>query len=163
MLRRKLMNDQSPIPLNYCTNDRSGLVRIYTFSHEAEGLILQSLLEEEGIESLVQGRDLVIAQGGLPITNETMPTIWVRRLDEAKALSIVQNFLTRPRNVQRQKWICPGCGEKIEEQFSHCWNCGTACEQIDPQPVISLPDQALDYRQEDDPNEPQDEVGFDKT
>jgi hypothetical protein len=158
------MNDQPPIPLSYGTADQSGLVRIYTISHEAEGLILQSLLDEEGIESQIQGRDLGVARGAVPMTNETMPTIWVRRVDETKALSIIQNFLTRPRNIQRQKWTCPGCGEKLEEQFSHCWNCGTARdEQIDPRPAIPLADQALDYREEDEPDEPEDEVGFDKS
>ena len=23
-------------------------------------------------------------------------------------------------------WLCPHCGEEIEEQFDQCWKCGTA-------------------------------------
>jgi hypothetical protein len=27
-----------------------------------------------------------------------------------------------------ENWICPGCGEPLEEQFSLCWNCGMSRE-----------------------------------
>ncbi len=33
-------------------------------------------------------------------------------------------------------WVCPKCGEQIEDQFAACWNCGTT---IDGSPIFTRP------------------------
>ena len=29
-------------------------------------------------------------------------------------------------------WVCAGCGERVEQQFAACWNCGTARDGTPP-------------------------------
>ena len=33
-----------------------------------------------------------------------------------------------PTGYTRAMWSCPKCGEKIEDNFEICWNCGTASD-----------------------------------
>ena len=34
-------------------------------------------------------------------------------------------------------WICPGCGESVEDSFDVCWNCSTAQDGTEVQPSSS--------------------------
>ena len=43
------------------------------------------------------------------------------RLAEAQA--IMKKALA-PMKAVRKLWTCSGCSERIEGQFSECWNCG---------------------------------------
>jgi hypothetical protein len=41
-----------------------------------------------------------------------------------KAKRILKKTLAPLASVKRS-WVCDGCGENIEGQFSECWNCGS--------------------------------------
>jgi hypothetical protein len=43
-------------------------------------------------------------------------------LPEPRCPECGQMFSRRP---ERPEWSCPDCGEKLEGQFTHCWNCGS--------------------------------------
>ena len=73
-----------------------------------------------------------MARGGVPLTEETLPAVWVGEEDAERAREIVQEFESRKREeisdedtAEQENWTCPTCGEIIEGKFSHCWKCQT--------------------------------------
>ncbi len=82
---------------------------------------IQSLLEQAGIESEIRNLALGGALGELPPI-ECWPEVWIRHdEDHDRALALVEAELRR--EPASESWNCR-CGETIEGQFSHCWNCG---------------------------------------
>ncbi len=82
---------------------------------------LKDILESNGIHCVIKNELLAPLAGLLPPA-EVWPELWI--LDDAKeaeAREIFKNTLTESKN---NPWECPGCGEKIEGQFSECWRCG---------------------------------------
>jgi putative signal transducing protein len=84
---------------------------------------LKNVLATFGIRCLTKKLDLISAAGELPPI-ECWPELWV--IDDekvAKAKRILKKTLAPLASVKRS-WVCVGCGENIEGQFSECWNCG---------------------------------------
>jgi hypothetical protein len=86
---------------------------------------LKDLLDNAGIDSVIQNEVSATLSGGVPMS-EAVPELWIdddSRLAEAQ--QIKEDYL-KPQSVQGVAWTCPKCGEKSEPQFTSCWNCGTA-------------------------------------
>jgi hypothetical protein len=109
---------------------------VYTGRDEMDANFVKGLLEQEGIEAVVQGQTLEATWGTLPLSAESLPSVWVTNdADEVRAAPIVERYrqvdlanANEPRDVDRPTqpaWTCPRCGEKLEEQFVQCWKCGT--------------------------------------
>jgi Putative prokaryotic signal transducing protein len=84
---------------------------------------LKNVLATFGIRCVAKKLDLISAAGELPPI-ECWPELWV--IDDekvTKAKRILKKTLAPLASVKRS-WVCIGCGEKIEGQFSECWNCG---------------------------------------
>jgi transglutaminase-like putative cysteine protease len=87
---------------------------------------VKGILEQYGISCEIRGEALWIARGQLPLTSETLPTIWIvddSRYEEATELTerFKDGTLTEKAGVN---WKCPECGEEVEGQFTECWQCG---------------------------------------
>ena len=112
--------------------------------------LLIGVLEDHGIEAIVQGEALWGARGELPLTPESAPSIWVVRDEDAQpALEALAKHEV-DKNVavcracgcdlrgrteaqcpecgtslpESDNWICADCGERSAAQFTHCWSCG---------------------------------------
>jgi len=84
---------------------------------------LKNVLATFGIRCIARNLDLSSAAGELPPI-ECWPELWVIDDDKvAKAKSILKKTLA-PLESVKKSWLCSGCGETIEGQFSECWNCG---------------------------------------
>jgi len=84
---------------------------------------LKNVLATFGIKCVARKLDLISAAGELPPI-ECWPELWVIEDDKAnRAKSILKKTLAPLASVKKS-WTCAGCGEKIEGQFSECWNCG---------------------------------------
>jgi len=84
---------------------------------------LKNVMATFGIKCVTKKLDLISAAGQLPPT-ECWPELWVVDDDKAgRAKSILKKTLAPLASVKRS-WTCLSCGEKIEGQFSECWNCG---------------------------------------
>lgn len=118
----------------------SVLKKVYEAQNGPDAHLLRGLLESEGIPAVVRGVGILpfIESGLFRMGNR--PTVWV--LDDARfprALEIVHGFRLNPERAASAAgaagaasdavWTCPGCGERMERQFSDCWNCG------DPRPA----------------------------
>ena len=81
----------------------------------------RALLDSLGIPSRIRNEFLAGAAGELPpidcgpelVVEERWEKVARRAIDEARR--------DAPRGAD---WTCPGCGERIEGQFTACWNCG---------------------------------------
>lgn len=96
---------------------------VYPARDEMEAHFVRSLLESQGIVATVQGGTLSAARGELPLTPDTLPSVWVNDEDESRALAIVRAFVQQTPS-SAPPWTCPQCGESVESQFTQCWNCG---------------------------------------
>jgi hypothetical protein len=56
---------------------------------------------------------------------DTLPSIWVPEEDRARARELIERAL-KETPAPDDDWICAGCGEAIEGQFTECWQCGAA-------------------------------------
>lgn len=116
--------------------------------------LLIGVLEDHGIEAIVQGEALWAARGELPLTPESAPSIWVvhdedaliaadllagneGRVDPKQCAKCGYDLrgLISPRCPEcgtpfriSGDWTCADCGEKSPTHFSHCWSCGAAQE-----------------------------------
>lgn len=99
---------------------------------------VRGLLSEQGILGVVQGALLQEVWGGVPISNEGLPSVWVEELDVPRARPIIEEYNRREQAEAqlpagdddqddpfppRPTWTCAHCGEKVEEQFTQCWHC----------------------------------------
>ena len=115
---------------------------VYTGRDEMDAHFVKGLLEGEGIEAAVMGENLVNAVGTLPLSDNSLPSVWVPDGDVDRAMLIVRDYEEVDRvnaeetveDAPRPTWKCANCGEAVEEQFSECWNCGRA--RPDAAPVV---------------------------
>ena len=109
----------------------SELKKVYVARGPGDAHLLRGLLEQAAIEVVVRGDDFVPLQGGSLFHLETRPSLWVLDHDAARAMEIVRDYAARATDTAggtddaAAVWVCPGCGEEVEQQFSECWNCGT--------------------------------------
>jgi hypothetical protein len=103
------------------------LKKVFIGRDAMEAHFLCDLLGSAGIQATVMGEALSTGRGELPLTGETLPSVWVRDTDVAKALTIVDEFVKGGQEdiAFASPWKCPRCGEELEGQFDVCWNCQT--------------------------------------
>jgi hypothetical protein len=109
-----------------------GMRHVYTGRDEMDAHFVKGLLQKEGIEATVVGENLINIVGTIPLTENSLPSVWVNEADEARATEIVSTYKqvdvvnadARVEDSPRPTWKCANCGEAVEEQFTECWNCG---------------------------------------
>src|SRR5258707_13713195 len=105
---------------------------VYSARDEMEAHFVRGLLEVEGIPAVVEGEPLQQTWGNLPLTPNSLPSVWVEDTDVAKAAPIVDEYRRREEaeatvdcgaandpvqsdcEPKRATWTCPNCGEKVE-------------------------------------------------
>ncbi|MRR36139.1 DUF2007 domain-containing protein [bacterium] len=102
--------------------------KVFIARHPTEAHLVRSLLELECIASEVRGEALYGALGGLALTTDTLPSVWIQ--DDSlmeQAMGIVSRYEQGLGShvTIGVLWRCPKCGEMLEPQFSSCWQCGT--------------------------------------
>lgn len=98
--------------------------RIYVARDPIEAHLVKGLLEAEGIAVEVRGEALFGARGEIPMTEDTLPSIWVREPGAAlRARGVLDAFRCESPLGGGAVWRCPSCGEELEPQFSACWRC----------------------------------------
>ncbi|MCP4611540.1 MAG: hypothetical protein GY845_22745 [Planctomycetes bacterium] len=100
--------------------------QVYIADDPTEAHLVKGILEQYGISCEIRGEALWIARGQLPLTSETLPTIWIaddNRYEEAAELAerFKDGTLTEKGGAN---WKCHECGEEVEGQFTECWQCG---------------------------------------
>jgi Putative prokaryotic signal transducing protein len=107
-------------------NPGSSVRKIHTSPSLIEIAHLRNLLETEGIACQIRNERLAGVAGEIPFV-ECWPELWVQRPGEALRARALIDIALRPAPAP-EPWNCPGCGERIEGQFTSCWNCGADAE-----------------------------------
>ncbi len=109
-------------------SDASSLreVRVFIALHPAEAHHVKGLLGSVGIDSEIRGEALYGARGEIPI-QEASPSVWVLEADADQARELLKDYRSEVAegSSDAARWTCPTCGERLEGQFTSCWNCGT--------------------------------------
>ncbi len=103
------------------------LARLYEGRDSMDAHHVRAVLETHGIVATVMGDHLPEATPQVPTLN-MQPTVWVHANDVERALAVLGDV--RTEGAMPPDWVCPGCEEPVEAQFSVCWNCG------EPQPNV---------------------------
>jgi hypothetical protein len=86
---------------------------------------LKDLLEAADIACVIKNDVSSYLTGDIAMSG-VAPELWIEDESQlAEALDIKKDYLG-PQATQGNAWTCPKCGEKLEAQFTTCWNCGTA-------------------------------------
>ncbi len=96
--------------------------RIYSAPVLAMVENVKNVLELNGVKSTITNQYLSAGVGELPPI-ESWPQLWVEEEDVERASEVIQ---ATGKNEPEKVWVCPNCNEEVEEQFTECWNCGTA-------------------------------------
>ncbi len=102
--------------------------RIFTARDAMEAHFVKSLLENAGIEAVIEGEFLQQIRGDIPFTMDSLPKVCVREEDFHAAEVVVNAHRARLKNraqSQGPSWTCV-CGETHAAQFAACWKCGAA-------------------------------------
>ncbi len=107
--------------------------KLFTFNigRSPEAELLKGLLDEEGITFMMRNEQLATALGEIPIT-ECYPEVWILREEDFQKAKVVLEGWLNPQSPIRGSWVCSGCGEKMEEQFTSCWKCGNERQEPGP-------------------------------
>lgn len=131
------------------------LKQVASASNPLHARLLVGILEDQGIEAIIQGENLFYTRGELPFTPDSAPSVWVVQDDQApRAMDLLARHdggvnpakcrqcgyelrgLTEARCPEcgtpfrvSGEWTCAGCGETSPTQFTHCWSCGAAQEE----------------------------------
>jgi len=97
---------------------------VYLARNPLDAQVVRGALESRGIETQVRGESLWGVRGELPVSADTVPSVWVSDVDEEAALKLIAR--RRLSLAALAPWVCSRCGEEIEGQFDSCWRCAGA-------------------------------------
>jgi uncharacterized protein (UPF0212 family) len=101
-------------------------MKVYSAENQIDAQRVADSLLGANIECRVQGGYLSGAIGELPAD---FLSVWIKNAsDYEHARSIVKMIEREALLPHGKPFGCPKCGEQVESQFSHCWNCGSVLE-----------------------------------
>ena len=97
--------------------------RIFVARNVTEAHIVSGMLNASGIAAEVRGHYLAGGYGELPISSDTMPSVWLKDATQvANARTLIAEY-ERPGAGKGPPWRCEQCAEIHAGQFTACWKC----------------------------------------
>lgn len=88
--------------------------------------LLNNLLQDAGVPTILQNWD------GCNITEIPIPaiypTICVAKEEDSKRAKEIITAFQKHSTPSAGEWTCPSCDERVEQNFSECWNCSRTRE-----------------------------------
>jgi hypothetical protein len=100
--------------------------QVHAARHALEAHLIRGFLISHGISAEVRGEFLTSGWGELPVD---VCSVWVTddaQFEAANDLLVAFFKGNVARMFGGESWTCASCGEKLEGQFTQCWNCGAA-------------------------------------
>lgn len=103
------------------------MIKVFAAPNAAVVKLAADILEQHEIGFVIRNDRIGSAVGEIPWT-EAWPEIWLLDArDEERAHKLLAPFEDPDVGAaEARSWTCPGCGERIEGQFTQCWSCGAA-------------------------------------
>jgi hypothetical protein len=98
--------------------------RVFVARNVSEAHIVSGMLNAAGIAAQVRGHYLAGGYGELPITSDTLPSVWIDDDGLLAAARTVIDEYERPGPNRQSAWRCEQCAEVHAGQFTACWKCG---------------------------------------
>jgi hypothetical protein len=99
------------------------MIRVYRSESLADVAHWRNILELRGIGCHIRNLYSSSVTGELPWL-ESLPELWVLDdRDATLALRLIRDGRIDPA-AGSAPWFCAGCRERIDPQFTACWNCG---------------------------------------
>jgi hypothetical protein len=100
---------------------------IYVAANPLDAELVRSFLESRGIAATVRGDALFSLRGQVPMTVETLPTVWTHDAETDRARTLVEAYQRDDASLRdgARSWRCPRCAEWLQPQFASCWRCNT--------------------------------------
>jgi len=99
-------------------------MKIYSAENLVDAQRVADTLEDARIECRVNGTFLSGVIGELPPGD--IVSVWIKHPEDKDKARAIINEIEREKLIPRGKDIqCHECGETLESQFTHCWNCGS--------------------------------------
>jgi len=94
--------------------------KVYTSPDRLMVFHFKNVLESYNINCIIKNEFLAGAAGELP-PHECWPELWIKNDKKYdRALSVLKkNWVVNEIST----WTCTRCGEKLEDQFTACWQC----------------------------------------
>jgi Putative prokaryotic signal transducing protein len=99
---------------------RGSMKRVFRAATLLQVAHARNVLVSSGIACELRNQYLAGALGELPMI-ETWPQLFVDEADEQPALRALARAAAAPAG---EAWVCSGCDELLEPQFTACWRCG---------------------------------------
>lgn len=97
---------------------------VYIAADPVNAEIAKDMLASHGIAAHVRRQHLWGGMGQLPAN--VYPGVWINDGDDYDvARRLIESFERGPM-TNAAAWTCPTCGERLDGQFTTCWNCQTA-------------------------------------
>lgn len=96
--------------------------KIYSSQNQMMVGFLQGILEDHGIPCMVKNEHLAGAAGELPPI-ECWPELWAMEDRDFEVAQKLVDTALGDEVTHGIPWICPDCGELIDDQFTACWKC----------------------------------------
>ncbi len=101
-------------------------MKIFSAANPVEAHIVCELLKSHGVLAKVHAEHTFSLKGEIPFTQDSDPYVWLEEdIHLKKAKRLIAEYEQQECGPD---WLCPQCGENVENQFSVCWN----CEAINP-------------------------------
>lgn len=84
---------------------------------------LKNVLEAEGIRCFLRNELLARLAGEIPFTECALEIHLLDESDRWRAERILDEW-RRALPGREDPWACGNCGERLEGQFTTCWQCG---------------------------------------
>lgn len=99
--------------------------KVFVSQNLIEVEMCKERLDQAGIRCMIKNQRLSGLAGEIPFA-EIFPELWVIQDEDAyRARQVLdEELISQPSNPDA--WVCSGCGEHHENQFSDCWKCGRA-------------------------------------
>src|SRR5438105_14022334 len=99
---------------------RPAVQRVFVARNVSEAHIVSGMLNAAGIAAQVRGHYLAGGYGELPITSDTLPSVWIDDDRQAELARTVIGEYERPGSVRASAWRCGQCGEIHQGQLPAC-------------------------------------------
>ena len=96
------------------------MIRIARAPNLALATLWADMLRDAGFEVSVQRAYVGSIAGEIP-PDQALPELWLADDDQYDNARRMLAELRRPR---WRRWLCRGCGERIDGPFDQCWSCG---------------------------------------
>jgi hypothetical protein len=95
--------------------------QVMTLPDSAELGLLKNMLQKGGIRCLEINEQIAQTFPMAPFQAE----LWIENDTDYQAAVTMLEKWKHPADIAGPAWICPRCGEKLENQFGRCWKCGS--------------------------------------